>query len=148
MRAVVDRQAQTVVSHQTAMHLDTLDAFRQWRRDLVAEEQSRYVQGGCPLGSLGADLAESDPVGREQVAAGFRQWAGVIGAGLARMQQDGVLPRNVDTGQLATGVLASLQGGLLMGQVERSAAPLDAALSAVITLLEGLADRARDSAGR
>jgi TetR/AcrR family transcriptional repressor of nem operon len=28
-------------------------------------------QGGCPIGSIGAELAETDPAARQEVAAGF-----------------------------------------------------------------------------
>jgi TetR/AcrR family transcriptional regulator, transcriptional repressor for nem operon len=142
VRAVVDRQAEAVVESQQTMDLSTLDAFRQWRTTMVADEEARYGRGGCPLGSLGADLAETDPVGRERVAVGFQRWAQVIEIGLDRMQGDGELPQSSDTHRLAVGILAALQGGLLIGQVERSAAALDAALSNTIDLLEALSRQA------
>jgi AcrR family transcriptional regulator len=141
VRAVVDHQAATIVENQQAMNLSTLDAFRQWRHDLVADEGARYGQSGCPLGSLGADLAETDPIGRDRVAIGFKRWAQVIERGLDQMRNDGQLPSDINTNQLAVGILAALQGGLLIGQVERSADALDAALGNTIALLEALTAR-------
>ena len=138
VRAVVDRQAATVVESQQAMNLSTLDAFRQWRKDIVADEAARYGRGGCPLGSLGADLAETDPVGRDRVAIGFQRWAQIIELGLDRMRRNGALPQGLETHPLALGILAALQGGLLIGQVNRNADALDAALGNTITLLEAL----------
>ena len=140
VRAVVEHQAQNVVDNQRAQDLSTLAAFRKWKRDLLADEKLRKGQGGCPLGSLGADLAETDPMSRENVALGFRRWAAVIEQGLDRMRDSGELPSRTDTRQLSVGILAALQGGLLLGQVERSSDPLDAALGTVITLLESLSD--------
>lgn len=141
VRAVVDHQAATIVENQQALNLSTLDAFRQWRHDLVADEGARYGQGGCPLGSLGADLAETDPIGRDRVAIGFQRWAQVIERGLDQMRNDGQLPSDINTNQLAVGILAALQGGLLIGQVERRADALDAALGNTIALLEALTVR-------
>lgn len=142
VRAVVEHQAQSVVDNQRALDLSTLAAFRKWKRDLLADENARKGQGGCPLGSLGADLAETDPTSRENVALGFRRWAAVIEQGLDRMRASGELPSGTDIRQLSVGILAALQGGLLLGQVERSSDPLDAALGTVITLLEALGDAA------
>nr|WP_296776759.1 TetR/AcrR family transcriptional regulator [Rhodococcus sp. (in: high G+C Gram-positive bacteria)] len=144
--AVVDHQAAQVVENQRALDLSTLDAFRSWREDLVAFEDARQGRGGCPLGSLGADLAETDAINRERVALGFQRWARVIELGLTSMCEADELPRNLETRRLSTGILAALQGGLLIGQVDRSADALDAALDLVITLLESLVDRAGDQA--
>ena len=139
VRGVVEHRVQGVVEHQRALDISTLDAFRRWRQDLVASNGAREGTGGCPLGSLGADLAETDAVGRERVALGFRQWAQVIEQGLDDMRIAGELPRDQDTGQLAVGILAALQGGLLLSQVDRDPSALAAALDSVILLLELLA---------
>jgi AcrR family transcriptional regulator len=138
VRAVVEHQASKVTANQRTMNLSTLDAFRQWRVDLVAAEAARHGQGGCPLGSLGADLAETDPIGRERVAFGFQQWAHVIEDGLTSMHDNNELPLAIDPHRLALGILASLQGGLLLDQVHRTPEALDAALGNVIALLEAL----------
>jgi hypothetical protein len=42
------------------------------------------------------------------------------------------------TGQLATAILAALEGGLLLAQIERSTRPLAAALDVMISLTESL----------
>jgi hypothetical protein len=57
------------------------------------------------------------------------------------MRNDVQLPSDINTNQLAVGILAALQGGLLIGQVERSADALDAALGNTIALLEALTVR-------
>lgn len=138
VRAVVDHQAEAVVRGQHAWDLGTLDGFRAWRDDLVRDEQARQGRGGCPLGSLGADLAETDPQARQQVARGFDRWADTIHDGLKRMQDDGSLPPETDVAQLALGILAALQGGLLLSQIHRDAVPLQAALDTSLALLESL----------
>lgn len=141
VRAVVDHQASVVIENQQAMNLSTVDAFREWKDALTTDEAAMRGQGGCPLGSLGAELAATDPVGRDRVAAGFQRWSRVIELGLANMQHDGTIADDVDTQRLAVAILAALQGGLLMGHVEQNANALDAALDMVIGRLESLTGR-------
>ena len=41
--------------------LDSMDALRAWRDLLVETQRDRHCEGGCPLGSLVAELAENYP---------------------------------------------------------------------------------------
>ena len=56
----------------------------------------------------------------------------------------GLVPGAGDApGQLATAILAALQGGLALAQVERNVRPLAAALDVMISLVASLAPAAR-----
>jgi hypothetical protein len=52
--------------------------------------------GGCQLGSLGGQLAESDPEARALIAAGFERWAAAISDGLS-MQRGTFHPTSIRT---------------------------------------------------
>jgi len=93
----------------------------------------------CPLGSLGSELAELDHVARPDVAAGFSRWESAIRACLRGMRDRGQLVPAADPGQLATAMLAALEGGLLLAQVERNTRPLAAALDVMISFTGSLA---------
>ncbi len=95
------------------------------------------AKGGCPLGSLGGQLAESDPEARALIAAGFDQWAAAIGDALRSLHADGKLPPGIDPDDLATTLLATLQGGLLLAQVHRSSRPFETAVDTVLALAIG-----------
>jgi hypothetical protein len=59
------------------------------------------------------------------------------------MAEGGRLPAATDPDRLATGILATLQGGLMLAQMERDSDPLEAAFDLIIdhlTLL-GAGDR-------
>jgi len=94
--------------------------------------------GGCPLGSLASDLAESDPVARVQLANAFGSWEELIRDGLASMQKRGELSESADPGELAVAMLAAVQGGLLLSQVRRDPAPLRTAVDTMIAHLHTL----------
>jgi len=59
------------------------------------------------------------------------------------MRDRGQLVPAADPDQLATAILAALEGGLLLAQIERNTRPLAAALDVMISLAESLAPPAR-----
>ncbi len=54
------------------------------------------------------------------------------------MQIHGDLPRSVDADDLALALLAALQGGLLLTQIQRATKPLEVALDAMLERIETL----------
>jgi TetR/AcrR family transcriptional repressor of nem operon len=104
---------------------------------VITAARRTQAKGGCPLGSLGAQLAESDPEARALIAAGFDQWASIISEGLRSLYADGKGPSDIDPDDLATTLLATLQGGLLLAQVQRSTRPFETALDTVLALTLG-----------
>jgi TetR/AcrR family transcriptional regulator, transcriptional repressor for nem operon len=62
-----------------------------------------------------------------------------IGDGLERMRQHGELREGADVPALATALVASVQGSLLLAQVRRSADAFRQATSAVIGYVETFA---------
>jgi len=142
VRAVVDYRAQTVVGeiHEPALAaIEGIDGLRAWRDKIVSIQREAGCRGGCPLGSLGSELAGLDHVARCDVAAGYARWEAAISACLTGMRDRGQLTAAADPGQLATALLAALQGGLLLAKVERDVRPLAAALDMMISLVASLA---------
>jgi TetR/AcrR family transcriptional regulator, transcriptional repressor for nem operon len=146
VRAVVDYRAQTVVgeTHEPALAaVEGIDGLRAWRDMIVSVTEDAGCQGGCPLGSLGSELAELDHAARHDVAAGFNRWEAAIRACLQGMRDRGQLVPAADTDQLATAMLAALEGGLLLAEIERNVRPLATALDVMISLTESLARQAQ-----
>src|ERR1700685_2094377 len=135
VRAVIEHQADGIIDGQRPLldQLDSLAAFQQWRDMLVDLQRHRHCEGGCPLGSLSSELAETDEPARTALAASFGRWEAPIRNGLRRMRDRGELADDTDVGRLALGTLAALQGGLLLTQAKRDVGPLEAALDLAIT---------------
>ncbi len=138
VRAVVDHQADTMVGGQANFDFSTLNGLRAWRDFVVAAQREQHCIGGCPIGSLGGELAEIDPDARAHVAEGFKRWEAEIQSGLRAMQARGELTPDTDPDTLALALLAALQGGLLLTQVKRDTEPLEAALDAMLELVARL----------
>jgi TetR/AcrR family transcriptional regulator, transcriptional repressor for nem operon len=135
IRAVIEHQTDAIVSNQERFDLSTLDGLREWRDWVVDYQRSLGCRGGCPIGSLGSELAEHEPDARDQVAEGFIRWEAEIGRGLREMHAAGRLAADADPDALALALLAALQGGLLLTQIERDTRALEAGLDAILALI-------------
>jgi TetR/AcrR family transcriptional regulator, transcriptional repressor for nem operon len=141
VRAVIEHQADTIVDGQETFDLSSLDGLRAWRDWVIEHQRELNCGGGCPIGSLGSELAETDPEARAQVAEGFRRWELTIQTGLRAMHARGGLTPDTDPDTLALALLAALQGGLLLAQIARDTKPLEAALDAMLELIARLGGR-------
>ncbi len=141
VRAVVQHQADAIVAGQETFDLTSLDGLRAWRDWVIEHQRELNCSGGCPIGSLGSELAETDPEARVQVAEGFKRWEATIQSGLREMHARGRLTPDTDPDTLALALLAALQGGLLLAQIERNTKALEAALDSILELISRLGDR-------
>ncbi len=143
VQAVIDRQADTILGNQRQADLGSLEGLSAWRDMVIALVASGEAKGGCPLGSLGGQLAEVNPEARALIAAGFDRWSSVIADGLRNLHAAGQLAGGIDPDDLAVTLLAALQGGLLLAQVQRDPRPLETALDTLIALASGGASAQR-----
>ena len=136
VQAVIEYQADTIVNRNRRA-LSSANGVEAWRNMVMTAAKRTKAMGGCQLGSLVGQLAESDPEARALIAAGFEQWAAAIGDGLRSLHADGKLAADIDPDDLATTLLATLQGGLLLAQVHRSSRPFETAVNTLLALAIG-----------
>jgi TetR/AcrR family transcriptional repressor of nem operon len=129
LRAVVEHNTEGVIGYLGDVD-DSWTAIRAWLDSMVELQIERRGCGGCPVGSLVAQLAETDDQAREALAASFARWEALLGDGLRSMQTRGKLDRRTDPDQLATATMAAIQGGLLLTQTRRDPSQLAIALDA------------------
>ena len=133
VQAVIGHQADTIVGNQSQADLGSLEGLRTWRDTVIAQAESSNGKGGCPLGSLAGQLAQTDAQARALIPAGFGQWSAAISDGLRRLHDAGHL-KGTDPDDLAVTLLAALQGGLLLAQVQRDTRPLETAVDTLLAL--------------
>jgi AcrR family transcriptional regulator len=141
--AVIDFQTDQVLAVQRLGldRLECLDDLYRWRDIMIDIVRSLGCVGGCPIGSLANELAEIDPLARAQLARSFAQWENMIHDGLTVIAARGELTDGTDIDQVALGMLAAIQGGLLLSQVRRTTGPLEAAFDSMIDYLRTLGVR-------
>ena len=133
VRAVIDYQAAHIVN-RNARALGSANGVEAWRKMVITAARRTQARGGCQLGSLGGQLAETDPEARALIAAGFDQWVSALSDGLRPLHSQGSLPSDIDPDDLATTLLATLEGGLLLAQVQRDIRPFETAVNTLLSL--------------
>jgi TetR/AcrR family transcriptional repressor of lmrAB and yxaGH operons len=88
-------------------------------------------QRGCPLATVALDAAAASEPIREACADGYASWHGILADYLAGQ---GLPADRAD--ELATVVLATIEGGLLLARTRRDAAPLRAVAAHLHTTLD------------
>src|SRR5215471_12276238 len=85
---------------------------------------------GCPIGTLATEVAGRNEGARLQAAAGFDAWERLLAGALERMRQGGELRPGAEPARLATGLLASIEGGMVLSQARKDMASLRIAVEA------------------
>lgn len=97
-----------------------LDGYRQWL-------QRTDFQLGCPIGNLALEVANDYPRARALIAENFEAWCRAICEQIENAS--GRLPEGIDASALATHVLATMEGAVMLSRTYRSFEPFDQATS-------------------
>ncbi|MPY94589.1 MAG: TetR family transcriptional regulator [Acidimicrobiia bacterium] len=122
----------------------TFAGLRRWRDALVENHALQEGRYGCSLGSLANEVADQDSIARKKLHDLFSAWQELFEDLLRRFQRAGLVPQESDVSQLATGLLAAVQGGYLLAQTSRDVTPMASAIDMALAHLHIL-DRTRDA---
>jgi TetR/AcrR family transcriptional regulator, transcriptional repressor for nem operon len=128
--AVGHRCAQVVAG--LAQALGSVSSLAELEQALAgfADGYEQMELPGCPIGTLASEVAGRNEAARLQAAAGFGAWERLLADVLARMRQRGELRADARPAVLATELLASLEGGMVLSQARKDPAPLRIAVAA------------------
>jgi TetR/AcrR family transcriptional repressor of nem operon len=128
--AVGYRCAQVVAGLTAALgDISSLAALEQALAGFIGDFEQMGMPG-CPIGTLSAEVAGRNEQARVQAAAGFDAWERLLAGVLERIRERGELRADAAPGVLATGLLASLEGGMVLSQARRDMASLRVAVEA------------------
>jgi TetR/AcrR family transcriptional repressor of nem operon len=131
---VITLRADEILSWQR-VRLEKVVSFRGlylWRDAMVQRCTLRRGLWGCELGSLAAELSDTDDKARVSLAEHFAEWRAMLAAALERMRDTGVLRADVDASALATGLLAAVEGGYLLSQTAHDPRLMQTAMNSAI----------------
>jgi AcrR family transcriptional regulator len=82
---------------------------------------------GCPIGNLALEVSNSQPAARRLIIENFKAWCDAI----RRLIEDAAdrLPKDVEAPGLATHVLATMEGSVMLARAYRSFEPFDQAIN-------------------
>jgi TetR/AcrR family transcriptional repressor of nem operon len=109
--------------------------LKQFVRNFI-EKRAELVRGGCPVLNTAIDSDDGNPVLREHARKALAQWTkrirGIVKTGLLK----GDIRKDVDPQMVATVVISTLEGALMMVRIQ----PADPTLKLVCEHLEGYID--------
>ncbi len=82
---------------------------------------------GCPIGNLALEVSDTLPAARDLIARNFTNWRDALRFSLEDARDR--FPEDVDFNQLATFVLTTMEGGVMLSRAYRSVEPFDAAVT-------------------
>jgi TetR/AcrR family transcriptional regulator, transcriptional repressor for nem operon len=128
--AVGHRCAQVVTGLTQALgSVSSLTGLEQALTGFVAGFEQTGMPG-CPIGTLATEVADRNEAARMQAAAGFDAWERLLADALERMRQRGELRADASPAVLATALLASIEGGMVLSQARKDIASLHVAVEA------------------
>jgi TetR/AcrR family transcriptional repressor of nem operon len=112
--------------------VESLRGLELWRDEMVERNALRNGAYGCPLGSMANEIADQDQDTRRTLATHFDEWLQLLVDAIDRLRTRGVLQADADSRALASGLLASLQGGYLLAKTARDVSFMKLALDMAI----------------
>ena len=104
------------------LHVDEkangIDKLKQLIANFV--EHRSPIPGGCPILNTAIDADDGNPVLRARVAKALRSWVGRVQAFVEHAQEQRDARPRVDPKAVATLIVASLEGALMMSRIQRN----------------------------
>ena len=140
VRAVIGHVGKIVIERERDAlgHVSTIAGLRRWRDALVQNNALRHGAYGCALGTLASEVSDHDALARKTLSQLFAEWHALLAGALRRLQDGGALPAEVSVDQLATGLMAALQGGYMLAQTERDVTPMATSIDMALAHIESL----------
>jgi TetR/AcrR family transcriptional repressor of nem operon len=137
VKAVLAYQLERLEAVQAPLfeRLDSWEGIAGWLDFVVGWHRSRDLLGGCPIGSLAAEMADWDEDLRCDLADAFARWESFLARGMQTMRDRGQLRPEVDPAALAETTMAMVQGGILLATTKKDIQTLEATLAAVLSYL-------------
>ncbi|MFZ5557779.1 MAG: TetR family transcriptional regulator C-terminal domain-containing protein [Pseudomonadota bacterium] len=110
---------------------DPITGLRAFFAGLMREFQAAGYVGGCLVANLGGELEGSD-VCRDALAEAFHAWRTAVRKALRKAQQQGLVRRDLDAGEMADLLIVAWEGAVIRMKIERSLEPLEKCLQRLL----------------
>ena len=91
------------------------------------DRRAGLVAGGCPLLNTGVDSDDGNPQLREKARRALSSWLERLQTIIEEGQRRGEIPGDVDASELATLIVSTLEGSLMVSRLQRKDDPRNSA---------------------
>ncbi|HEY0119208.1 MAG TPA: TetR/AcrR family transcriptional regulator, partial [Cellulomonas sp.] len=118
--AATERQVDRLLATSRSERLDNWQAWDRWVDATVRRHEQQSRDDACQVAAMAGRVLDTEPGLRSLVAQAYERWAGQIAGDLERMRADGLLRADAPVDDLASTVLAVLQGGAVIDKATGS----------------------------
>src|SRR5437016_4721102 len=119
--------------------------LEKWFVAQVELQKNYEMTRGCPFGTLGNEVTANDELVRQDVSLLFEVVRNKLAAFFLKEKARGRLAKRADTRRMADFCLATIQGAMLIGKVQRSSQPVEAAAREAVAHVKGYLLKERPS---
>jgi TetR/AcrR family transcriptional regulator, transcriptional repressor for nem operon len=141
-RAATVRQMERLITASAPASLVTWQAWEQWIGHLLRLHELQSQDDHCEVAALAARAVDNDPGTRAIVGRAYDQWIELLRVQLAEMRVARLLRADTPVDELASAVVAAVQGGAVIDKATGSNRHLGNALRQTYALLRGFANQA------
>jgi len=105
--------------------IESWDDLERWFRAHLELQKGFHMTRGCPFGTVGNEVTENDELIRQDLCLIFEVVRSRLSAFFIKQKAEGGLPKTTDEGALADFCIATVQGAMLIGKIERSPRPVE-----------------------
>src|ERR1700704_3702352 len=105
---------------------NTVDRLKQIVRNF-RDRRAGLVPGGCPLLNTAIDSDDGNPQLRARARRALSSWLGRLPSIAEEGQRRGEIRDDVDSAELATLIVSTIEGSLMVSRLQRKDDPLDVA---------------------
>jgi AcrR family transcriptional regulator len=122
-------------SYPVDCEVDSWRDLEQWFRAHLKLQKSFQMTRGCPLGTMGNEITASDELIRQDLSLIFEVMKNKLAAFFIREKAAGRLSPQAREHELADFCIATIQGAMLMGKINRSSELVETTLGEALTHL-------------
>lgn len=109
--------------------------LERWFRAHLELQKSFSMTRGCPFGTVGNEVTGNDELIRQDLCLIFEVVRSKLSAFFVKQKVKGAIPKTTDEGALADFCIATVQGAMLMGKIERSTRPVETTVAETLSHL-------------
>jgi TetR/AcrR family transcriptional repressor of nem operon len=115
---------------------DIPDPIERLKQHIARFAVRSSIPGGCPLLNTAVDSDDGNPVLRERVRKALRNWQSSLRKILEEGIAQGTINSNLNPDDVASHIIASLEGGMVLSRIERTDTALRNARNHLETYIE------------
>ena len=143
LRAATERHIGRLAEATAPAALDSWAAWETWLGQIVRLHEQQSRDDACEVAALAGRALDSDGVVRGFVGQMYEQWTAMLREQLVAMQRNGLLRADAPVAELASTLLAALQGGAVIDKATGSSQHLANSLRQALVLLRAYATKRR-----